>query len=318
MKVVPIKSYKRRKPNGGVTIVRRATRKVVGGTSQIDKEGLKEKLAKKRAERQDGKFITSGAAFEKIKKELKIPPAWVDVKINTGKDAALLATGKDAKGRTQYVYSANATMKAAEIKYIRNLTLIKESVRISKTNASNLKSTSKKVSEPASVLDLIQATGIRPGSLRETGAKVQAYGATTLEGRHVTLVGGKVVLKFVGKKGVDLAIPVTDSKLAKTLLARKAKAGKNGKLFSVTDADLRSYVKKLGGDFKPKDFRTLKGTSTAMAEVKKYPRSKNMTEYKKTVMTIAKKVAETLGNTPSIALKSYINPFVFADIKPLP
>jgi len=317
MKVISIKSFRRKKPKGGVTIVRRATRKIEGGKAMLDKESLREKVAKEKAKRQDINFLTAGEIFEETKKALKIPPAWTDVKINVDKEANLLATGKDAKGRTQYIYSENATMKAAEVKYNRNLSLINESVRIAKANAKNMKSTSKKLSEPAAVLDLIQATGIRPGSLRETGAKLQAYGATTLEGRHVVVEKGKVTLSFVGKKGVNLKIPITDSKVAKTLIERKNSAGDSGKLFKTTDIELRGYVKKLSGDFKPKDFRTLKGTATAMEEVKKYPRSTNMQEYKKTVMAIAKKVAETLGNTPSIALKSYINPFVFVDLKPL-
>jgi DNA topoisomerase-1 len=316
MKVVPVKSYKRRKPNGGVTIVRKAQRKVLT-TPQQDKENLRELLAKKKNLRQDSSFITSGALFEDMRKELKLPPAWTDVKINKDKNSDLLATGKDAKGRTQYVYSLTASTKSAEAKYNRNLALLKEASKIITTNAKNIKSSNKKIAEPAAVLDLIQTTGIRPGSLRETGAKVQAYGATTLEGRHVVVEKDKVTLKFVGKKGVDLSIPIEDPKVAKALIARKKTAGDSGKLYSTTAGELRAYVKKISGEFKPKDFRTLKGTATALEEVKKYPRATNMTEYKKTVMGIAKKVAATLGNTPSIALKSYINPFVFLDIKPI-
>jgi DNA topoisomerase IB len=176
----------------------------------------------------------------------------------------------------------------------------------------------KDISEPAHVMSLIHSTGIRPGSLKETGAKVQAFGATTLEGRHVIETSEGLRLQFVGKKGVAIDIPVTDNNVSKMLLSRKKIAGDSGKLFDVTDNDLRTYTKKLnGGGFKPKDFRTLKGTSVAMKEVSKLSIAKNMTEYKKYVMGVAKKVSVLLGNTPSIALKSYINPFVFLPIKPL-
>lgn len=102
------------------------------------------------------------------------------------------------------------------------------------------------------------------------------------------------------------------------LVDRKKTSGETGKLFNISDNDLRAYTKKLnGGGFNPKDFRTLKGTTTAMKEVAKLNRSTSMANYKKQVMGIAKKVSEILGNTPSIALKSYINPFVFLKIKPI-
>ena len=41
-----------------------------------------------------------------------------------------------------------------------------------------------------------------------------------------------------------------------------------------------------------------------------------MKEFKDRVRAIAKQVAARLGNTPTIALQSYINPFVFDAIKP--
>ncbi len=58
-----------------------------------------------------GEALTEGEDFEARKKELGIPPAWADVRINKDKDGDLLATGKDAKGRTQYIYSENAPIQ---------------------------------------------------------------------------------------------------------------------------------------------------------------------------------------------------------------
>lgn len=164
-------------------------------------------------------------------------------------------------------------------------------------------------------MKLIQQTGIRPGSDTDTGAKVQAYGATTLEGRHVHVdESGNVSLKFTGKKGVNLNIPVKDKSTAAMLVERKKTAGESGKIFDTDDAALRDYSHTLnGGGFKPKDFRTLKGTQTAIDEIKKLPVPKTEKDYKKAVMSVAKTVSQTLGNTPAIALQSYINPHVFSD-----
>lgn len=249
--------------------------------------------------------------------KLKLPPAWRDVQVNPDPKADLQATGIDSKDRKQYVYSETATMRQAAIKFARNQELLTKEQAIAKENAGNIASSNKGKSEPAHVLALIHATGIRPGSESETGAKVQAYGATTLEGRHVVFSGKITRLKFVGKKGVNIDLTVEDDRVASILRERKKQAGEQGKLFAVSDSDLREYTDSLdGGGFKPKDFRTLKGTATALEEVKSLKPANSMAEYKKMVMGVAKKVAAKLGNTPSIALKSYINPFVFQSLKP--
>jgi DNA topoisomerase-1 len=156
--------------------------------------------------------------------------------------------------------------------------------------------------------------GVRPGSETDTGAEVHAYGATTLEGRHVVVEGDKVSLRFVGKKGVALDLPVHDADLAKMLVERAEVAGADGQLFPKTSAQaLRDYVHGLdGGGFHPKDFRTHLGTSMAASLVAKVVAPTTMEEYKKAVLDVAKAVSKTLGNTPAVARQSYINPVVFS------
>lgn len=243
--------------------------------------------------------------------KLKLPPAWTDVKINPDPEGDLLAQGKDAKGRVQSVYSDSHNMRQAALKFARIKELMAKHDDIVAQNANDFSDGAKR--ENAAVWKLIHATGIRPGSDKDTGAKKKAYGATTLLGQHVTKDDkGNVVLKFTGKKGVDLAIPVHDPEVAKSLIERASKAGSNGKLFNTDDAELRDYTHSLdGGDFKTKDFRTLKGTSTAIDTIKDMPVPTNAKEYKKQVMAVAKIVSQKLGNTPTIALQAYIDPSVF-------
>jgi len=252
-----------------------------------------------------------GSALPEYIARLKIPPAWTDVEFDSNPDATLLVKGKDAKGRLQYVYSDAHWAKAAEAKFARVNELNQKFEEISKQNKANLKGENK---EPALVIDLIMKTGIRPGSDEDTKAKVKAYGATTLEGRHVIQEGGKIYLNFIGKKGVDLKIPIQDSDIGRMLIERKMNRGDNKKLFDVSNSRLLNYTHMLdGGGFKTKDFRTLLGTKTAMNLVKTTDRPSNAKDYKRKVMDIAKKVASVLGNTPSVALGSYISPVVFAD-----
>ena len=244
---------------------------------------------------------------------LKIPPAWNNVKYDEDPKAALLITGTDSAGRTQSVYSEEFMKQSADAKFERISELDSKFEDIQKQVESDFQ----KKDENAAVDRLIMNTGIRPGGDSDTGAKKQAYGATTLLGSHV--VGDNadnVRLQFTGKKGVDLDIPVTDRAIAQDLLDRRESVGPNGKIFNTNAASLLEYTKNLdGGGFKTKDFRTLLGTRTAMSAVSSMERPTGDKEYRKSVMRVAKLVSERLGNTPTVALQSYISPVVFSDWK---
>jgi len=243
----------------------------------------------------------------------RIPPAWKNVRVSLDANAPLLVTGVDAKGRRQSIYSSAHSMRAAAAKFAK----ISELAEKRQSIAQQIAQSRQENNETAHVTALIVATGLRPGSDRDTKAEKQAYGATTLLGKHVIQTNEGVRLKFTGKKGVEIDVPVNDESVAGMLLLRKASAGDDGRLFSISDTHLREYVSTLnGGGFRPKDFRTLKGTSAAARFVEKIPHPTNMKEYKKAVSVVGEKVAQILGNTKVIALQSYIDPTVFEQIRP--
>lgn len=247
-------------------------------------------------------------------KALKVPPAWTNVRYSNDPAADLLVVGTDSKGRQQRIYSKEFTQRSAKNKFDRITSLVSDIGTIDGLNEKNKKAGV----EEAFVFDLIRKTGLRTGSDVDTKAKKKAYGATTLEGRHVIEnEDGSVTLNFTGKKGVELSIEITDKELSKELKNRKSAVGENEKLFDVKASKLREYSKSISeGKYKPKDLRTLVGTTVAALEVKKITKKPtNIKEYKKVVKDIAKKVSEKLGNTPTIALQSYINPTVFENIK---
>jgi DNA topoisomerase-1 len=126
--------------------------------------------------------------------------------------------------------------------------------------------------------------------------------------------GGEGYLRFVGKKGVDLDLHVADAKAAKILTDRAARAGKDRQIFAnVSDSSLRDYVHELdGGKFKTKDFRTLLGTRAATEKMRSVRAPSSEKEYKSAVKEVATHVSRLLGNTPTVALQSYIHPAVFA------
>lgn len=247
-------------------------------------------------------------------KKLRVPPAWTDVHIHPDQKHNLWVTGKDAKGRVQSLYSPEFSKANSAKKFSRVTNLAKNLDKITAKNNKNWNARDEGTKEHAQLLGLMISTGLRPGSERDTGAEKQAYGATTLQGQHIVSdEQGNVRLRFVGKKGVDLDLPVEDPAIAKMLQHRAIEAGPTGKIFpKTTDASLRRYVSAMtNGQAKPKDFRTLVGTSLAMKTMETMSKPTNMKEYKKAVNSVAERVAQKLGNTKTVALASYISPQVF-------
>lgn len=267
------------------------------------------------AKSEDGQRVTAeGEALPPHIQAAKIPPGWTDVTYSPDPNAHLLVTGRDTKGRRVYIRSDSADARTAAAKFARIQELQEKAVLVSLQNAAARRSRDAATKDTADAFSLIETMGIRPGSERDTAAKVKAYGATTLEGRHVVVEEGRMFLRFTGKKGVSINLPVEDRDMASMLRRRASAAGETGKLFPHTNAaTLLKHTHKLdGGDFKTKDFRTLKGTTTAMGEVRRMSPPANEAEYKKAVLAVAKKVSAVLGNTPTVALQSYIDPIVFA------
>jgi DNA topoisomerase-1 len=247
-------------------------------------------------------------------KVLGVPPAWTDIRLASDPSAALQVVGKDAKGRSQYLYSAEHSAKAAAEKFAR----LKEFNKVAKTivakSAADMFDADKpaKVRDAAAITQLIAKTGFRIGSDTDTGADVKAHGASTLEGKHVQVEGDTLTFDFIGKKGVNIKKTLTDPALAKYIGAKKAAVG-DGPLFDATDANVRDYFHTAGGgDFKVKDFRTWNATNLAIQEMLEPPEPKTEPELKKKQLQVAKVVSAHLGNTPKVALESYIDPAVWS------
>lgn len=265
--------------------------------------------------RDHGKFVAAGGVSGADRARLKaltIPPGWTHVRLNTDPKADLQAVGIDAKGRAQYRYHAAHAASAAAEKFARLKAFTAELPSIRQQVLADLKnrSLSAQDRDSAAVLYLIDQTGFRVGSDRETGAEVQAYGASTLLARQVHLDGDTATFRFIGKKGVQIEQTLTDHRLAQ-ILAPRLKAG--GRLFpATTDAHVRDYLHARDGLFKVKDFRTSVATVTALRAIKDMPMPTSAAAFARAQRDVSVIVAAKLGNRPAEALKSYIDPAVFA------
>lgn len=250
-------------------------------------------------------------------KRIRIPPAWEDLMVETDPDEALVATGYDVKGRRQYLYSPEHVNNAKEQKFIKIRKMIEEheEIRSEIESMINDHSLTYKTTEAAMVAYLIYETGIRPGSTSDTLADVQAYGATTLQLRHVKPATNGVRLKFTGKKGVKQSVLVTNPFLVEVMLERKLETtAYTTPLFDCSSAKLREVVSMLGdGSYTPKDLRTMRGTMLAMDLIGwrvRVPKTKKAR--KKVVNDMLDKVASKLGNTRAITKSAYVDPAVYS------
>jgi DNA topoisomerase IB len=107
-------------------------------------------------------------------------------------------------------------------------------------------------------------------------------------------------LEFTGKKGVDLSIPVTDSELMAEIARRCVGAKPRDQLFSTSDSELRDYVSEITtGKYKPKDFRTMRGTQEAAKYVAAMQCCESEKEYKSKRKQIQEKLIKFATRIPA-------------------
>jgi DNA topoisomerase-1 len=227
--------------------------------------------------------------------------------VTTDPAGRLQATGLDTKGRRVYLYSKEQAGKAAAAKFDRLKafdraypSLIRKVERDMKTR------------EEALVLYLIAKTGFRVGGSSETGAEVQAYGASTLKCSQVSVSGSTLSFDFTGKKGVRVNKALKDAFLARGI-GDRCYSNSEEIIFNTTDRQVRSYLASIQREtqFMVKDFRTYLGTLTAFRKVRGMPAPRNDREFRSFRRKVGEAVAGELGNTPTIALNSYVAPEVF-------
>jgi len=240
-----------------------------------------------------------------------IPPAWTDVQIADNLETAdLQVLGRDAKGRRQAWYSKEHTKRQAEKKFQR----IKElQPHLDKLDSALDRDAM--TNDDAGALTLIRRMGMRPGSNANRGAKVQAHGATNLKAKHVTLNDdGSATLDFTGKDGVHIVLNTKDKKVVDVLSSRKIGKGDEDQLFNTNEDRVRKYMNGEGGvpnQFLLKDLRTNHANVVALREIKNMPAPTTKQEYVKARREVGTRVSTELGNDPTMALNSYINPTVF-------
>ncbi len=278
----------------------------------------------------DGQRITDETERDRLK-AIKIPPGWTDVWICANPKGHLLATGRDARGRKQYLYHPDWRRLRSQAKYNRMLAFGKKLPQLRKAVRDD-------INQPgfcrtkiiAIVVQLLEKTLIRIGN-EAYAQENQSFGLTTLRDRHVSVHDQHIRFQFPGKSGVDHDIRITHAQLAKTIKRCQELPGHElfqyrddeGVLQSVDSGDVNDYLQEIMGDrFSAKDFRTWFGTIWALESLiqqeQETPKQKlsgtteAQQELREERIRIAiQQTAEHLGNRPATCKKYYIHPYIF-------
>lgn len=270
-----------------------------------------------------GKTITDKDTRDWIK-SLIIPPAWTDVEIEENRKADLLVTGRDDKDRKQYIYHPNYTEKQNAKKFDRIIDFADQLEHMRRVTGQHLRK--RKLDREkvmATMLRLLESAFFRPGS--ETYSKENAtYGLTTLRSKHLTINGDEIIFKYNGKSNQEQEKHIIDKKLAKIVQEIDDMRGyevfkyldDDDNIIDVKSDDLNAYIHEvMGEEFSAKDFRTWAGTMIAAIALDELGvvDKKDQKLLDKNIKEAVNRVSERLGNTPSVARGSYIDPRVIED-----
>jgi DNA topoisomerase-1 len=267
---------------------------------------------------EDGSTVRDAKLRERFE-ALVIPPAWQEVEIAEDAKADLLVTGRDEKGRKQYIYHPQYIKKRQRAKYDRILRFAEELETMRRVTGQHLRHkeiTREKVL--ACMVRLLDHAYFRPGSPRYTEEN-DTYGLTTMRSRHLTIEGDELIFEYTGKSGKEQERHVEDQRLRKVIQELDDIPGyrifkyfdDSGEKQVVESSDLNVYIKEvMGEDFSAKDFRTWAGTMIAAVALDELGicDPKEQETMNQHIREAVNRVAEHLGNTPAVARSSYIDP----------
>ncbi len=268
---------------------------------------------------QTGHRITDLQVVERIK-ALAIPPAWADVWICAFPNGHLQAVGTDDAGRRQYLYHPEWRVKRDKMKFDRVLAAARRLPAARRAVARDLGLEGM----PLERADAVAVRLLDLGYFR-IGNDVYAdtngsFGLTTLERRHVRRQDGRVVFRFEGKSGIEHTVDIDDPQVLEALDSLRRRRGGTERLLAYREGrrwvDLDSaavnlYLSGLLENLTAKDFRTWHATVLAAAALAASDEpGDTKTSRRRAVKAAVGEVAEYLGNTPTIAKNSYIDPRV--------
>jgi DNA topoisomerase-1 len=265
----------------------------------------------------DGALVDDAATLERIR-SLAVPPAWSQVWIAPDPVAHLQATGIDSRGRKQYRYHPQWRHERDEVKFhdMEDFARAQPAlrIRISEALGSDERLGHRRVLGLA--LRLLDVGLFRVGSDRYARDN-QHYGLTTLRRDQVEILGDAAQFDYVGKAGKRHRLSIVDEPAVEVLRDLAGRRAAPTELLGFLGAhgptrihreDVNNFLRaESGGPFSAKEYRTWNATVIAAATL-----ASERPATARAPGVASKAVAHALGNTPTVARQSYIDPRVFA------
>jgi DNA topoisomerase-1 len=255
---------------------------------------------------------------------LAIPPAWTDVWIAPSDMAHIQATGRDTRGRKQYIYHARWRELRDATKFDRLTDFAEALPRIRRAVDHDMdQSVPQERRVLAAVVRLLDTTSVRIGNTQYANEN-NSFGLTTLRSRHVRVSGTTLQIEFVGKSGKLQRARVSDRRLARIIRECQEIPGyelfqyldATGTRRSIDSAHVNAYLREISGhDITAKDFRTWAGTLMAFDTLCAAGVQPSVRATVQTINAAIDAAAENLGNTRAVARRSYIHPAVLENFE---
>ncbi len=267
-----------------------------------------------RYQQADGSAITDPEEIARLNR-IALPPAYINGRFCPDPSGHIQAVGIDARGRCQYRYHPDFRASRDSAKYDRCAAFGKALPKLRAQVERDLKGNPLAYKTVVAAIVRILDTGrLRIGN--EAYAKSnKSFGVTTLRNRHAKVDRKSLNLKYRAKSGIMRAVTFDDKSVLRVVRRCQDLRGQNlfqyqdsdGRVCQVTSGDVNDYLRgQTSEEFSAKDFRTWGGTVVAYSEwCAAQDRGEQIG-----IRAVAEAVAQELGNTATIARKSYIHPRV--------
>ena len=257
--------------------------------------------------------VTDPAVLRRIG-SLAIPPAWKDVWIATDPNSHLQATGIDSRGRKQYRYHPAWRHDRDELKFtdMEAFGRVQPHLRgqVSHALTDDPELSHRQVLGLS--LRLLDIGLFRVGSDRYARDN-RHYGLTTLLTNQVTIRPGQAVFDYTGKAGQRQRLTITDPEAVALLATLRRRRSGPPELLAfrgprgwtrIHREDVNNFLRvEAPGPFSAKEYRTWNATViAAVALATERPKAS------RAAAVASRAAAAALGNTPTVARKSYVDP----------
>lgn len=251
-------------------------------------------------------------------KKLAIPPMWKEVEICPDTNGKVQATGRDLKGRKQYIYHEGWTAQRQKEKFRR---LRKFGQKLPELRAFAVDHLKQKGWPREKVLSLmvlvLDETGLRIGN-RQYLQENETFGLSTLRRRHLDEEDDGLVFHFKGKSNQEREVRIEDDLLVSFI--QKAADQPGYEIFryqtkdgweAVDSDDINEFIHAhLGADYSSKFFRTWVANRTLLEVHHKGVTLKRENPRRSREKILVRLVADELGNTPAVCKSHYLHPGV--------